>query len=179
MTSKRAIFFVVVASLAACTSSSEPGAPDSGSGPPDGGGSSMFTDQTATVGSNNQGIEIDLAQDFTGMCNVMNGMRRANVDYLRIQVYNYAGRPGTFQVASSGTSNRNIAYEEHTMATCEFETPSREGDGTVTITDVSPSGIKGTFDMTFPDGRLTGSFDTTMCATCDPRAMNCPQSTCQ
>ncbi len=79
--------------------------------------------------------------------------------------------PGTYAVGVSG--QREGGFTAGTLAGfAKFEgacnaTPSagraNPASGTVTVSAASPAGLKGTFDLQFLGGRLTGSFDVPVC----------------
>lgn len=48
-------------------------------------------------------------------------------------------------------------------AACSATTVARGTGGTVTLTSVTSTDVKGTFDVTFPSGRVTGTFAASVC----------------
>ena len=144
---------------------------------------SEFTDQIAVVGNaTSGGMNIDLAEDFTGACSAYTwgGIHRKNVNYVRIELNGYRGQLGTFNFSTSGGGDGNYAYEELTNdTTCEFTHPTREATGTLTLTRVTATEVEGTYDMTFPDRHRTGNFKAAVCNPCDPQASACPDLSCR
>lgn len=138
-------------------------------------------DQVALGSVADQMSEIDLTT-FAGACDFFGlNHERQNVHFLRFELGPYvAGR--TYTVSTQGNLT-NYAYWELTGSNCELLSPNQggggEADGYVTFTDVSPTAVRGTFDLTFSSGHITGSFDAPFCTRCDPRSdPNCLNGSC-
>lgn len=59
-------------------------------------------------------------------------------------------------------------YYEVDDSSCQKSTFEFATSGTVTVTSVSP--LQATFDVTFTDGHITGSYDAAQCAALDPNS---------
>lgn len=109
-------------------------------------------------------------QDRTAGCSDYGvGVDRPNVSKLRIQVYvNPQGvqslAPGTFSIGSNGGvfADALLAKSDTSCSNMVSSPANKATSGTVTISAFQPV-TKGTFDVTFPGGRMTGSFDAPQC----------------
>lgn len=110
-------------------------------------------------------------QDRAGGCNDYGlGIERPNVSKLRLQVYvnpssSQALTPGTFTVGQGGGVFVDAILGKSGASCGEtLASPANKAtSGTITFTSFQPSAV-GTFDVTFPGGRMTGSFGTPQCA---------------
>jgi hypothetical protein len=78
-----------------------------------------------------------------------------------------AGAYTVFTGTPAASSKLVEAYYEVDDAQCLKSTSELATSGTVTVTSAT-SPIAGTFDITFPDGHITGSFHAPACAALDP-----------
>jgi hypothetical protein len=60
------------------------------------------------------------------------------------------------------------AYYEVDDSSCQKSTMELAGSGTVTVTSISP--LEATFDVTFSDGHITGSYRAAQCNALDPNS---------
>lgn len=110
-------------------------------------------------------------QDRAGGCNDYGlGTERPNMSRLRLQVYvnpssNQALTPGTFTIGQGGGVFVDALLGKSSASCGEtLASPANKAtSGTITFTSFQPSAV-GTFDVTFPGGRMTGSFGTPQCA---------------
>ena len=136
-----------------------------------------------TIGSMASVAEIDLTT-FPDACDVLGQDHgKQNVRYLRFSFQSSSGpytAGQTFHVSSGQAGQPVYAYWELTGSDCSLLSPNQggggEADGTLTFTDVSANGIKGTFDLTFTAGHVTGSFDAPFCASCGATGSVCTPS---
>ncbi|MEP6862891.1 MAG: hypothetical protein ABJE66_19850 [Deltaproteobacteria bacterium] len=78
--------------------------------------------------------------------------------------------PGTYTVFSgsaAASSKLSEVYYEVDGANCLKASTEFATSGTVTVTSATAP-LAGTFDVTFPDGHITGSFSAANCAALDP-----------
>ena len=109
-------------------------------------------------------------QDRAGGCADYGlGIERPNVSRLRLQVYvnpssNQALTPGTFTVGQGGGVfvDALLGKSGPTCGETLASPANKATSGTITFTSFQPSAV-GTFDVTFPGGRMTGSFGTPQC----------------
>lgn len=97
--------------------------------------------------------------DFAGLCAFGLANAKASATYLFFGFTGGTFLPGTTDVGPALDVQADI-YD----ATCNSDGPSASG-GSVTLTQVTSSGVVGTFDVTFTGGdHLTGSFDAPTCS---------------
>ncbi len=105
---------------------------------------------------------------FTGTCNdVTNSRLPKSSAVLSIQMVSNGGvvtAPGTFSFPNASGANFLGASFSAYDATC-VPTPTDATAGTVSVTAVSASQMTGTFDLTFGNDHLSGSFNAAYCAT--------------
>jgi hypothetical protein len=58
-------------------------------------------------------------------------------------------------------------------ATCENRSMEPAQEGSVTLTSHDATHFAGTYDLTFPEGRVTGTFDAPACALGTPQTDSC------
>lgn len=97
------------------------------------------------------------------------GRERPNLAKLRIQVYvnptsGASLSPGTFTIGSAGGvfADALVSLSDASCLDTIGAPANTAVSGTVTFTAFQPV-TKGTFDLTFPGGRYTGSFDAPQC----------------
>jgi len=97
-----------------------------------------------------------------------NGITFSNLDVLELYVGTPTGTvaPGTFTISGPlGSAAMVTAFFGKTDATCRASLSAQATAGTITLTQVSPSSIVGSYDVTFgAQGSFQGTFDV---ATCD------------
>lgn len=76
--------------------------------------------------------------------------------------------PGTYPVLVDKPDGGSPAFYVEAQAkvfdgACSSTTIARGSSGTVTLSSVTSTEVKGTFDVTFPSGRVTGTFDVGVC----------------
>lgn len=109
-------------------------------------------------------------QNKTGGCSDYGvGRERPNLAKLRVQVYvnptsSASLTPGTFTLGSSGGvfADASVSLSDTSCLETIGSPANRAIAGTVTFTAFQPAAV-GTFDLTFPGGRYTGSFDAPQC----------------
>ncbi len=99
-----------------------------------------------------------LITDFSGACALGTGNLRKNSSGLD---FNFTGpiKVGTFK-APSDVDVQYATYD----STCNSSKGESSTDGTVTITSVDSSGVKGTFKLTLNSDQISGSFDAAACS---------------
>ncbi len=78
--------------------------------------------------------------------------------------------------AVGGFHIRAILQGHYDDATCSATLSTTEGTatkGSITLTSSSAAGVAGTFTATFPSGTLTGTFNTSLCASTIPNFLSC------
>lgn len=97
--------------------------------------------------------------DFAGVC--ARGLSEAKPGATYLYIFNGNGFAlGTTQVGATGAT-----LDVQTMivdSQCN-STGENASAGNLTLTTVAPDSVSGTFDFTFPSGKLTGSFSAAMC----------------
>ena len=151
----------LVAVLAgACNGNVSPPAPYHSSGnvggpfvPKDGAG---FFDELA---GSAHSLEV-LMTDYTGACSMGVNSSRINAGALTMSL---TGTDpvvaSTYRVDNMVTYARLIRWD----ATCTATTNEPASGGSITLTSVTMTEVKGTFDLVFPDGELKGDFDAPAC----------------
>jgi hypothetical protein len=97
--------------------------------------------------------------DFPGLCARGVSEAKPGATYLNMFLGNGFAL-GTATVGATGTTLtvQNMIVDSQ----CNSMGENASG-GTVTLTAVKPDSVSGTFDFTFPSGKLTGSFSAAMC----------------
>jgi hypothetical protein len=127
-----------------------------GTGPD--GGKPVELHLLAVLLTNNSALTCSFVQMKAGQGNI----KLASVDDLALLVASETGPvgPGTYTVGTK-TSAAQATFES-TDASCN-QTDAQATGGTIVISSVSGSSVSGTYDVTFPSGPLSGSFQTSFC----------------
>jgi hypothetical protein len=136
-----------------------------------GGAPLAVTDEVAFVGT---GMENGVTQAYAGVfitnvagtCGILQrGANPPSLQMLQIAV----GAPGStvtagsYALGSSTTSTASALFQAED-ATCTPTTNEQASSGTITLSSVDGSTVKGSFDLTFANGdHLTGSFSAPVC----------------
>jgi hypothetical protein len=163
--------FACAAAFAACGGSSGDGGLGGGSASVTGtvGGQGVPTTSVIGVsGTQMQGsTQVQIAgaviSNFDGSCELLESPthRQANATELVLAVAAVAPSvpTGTYSIGSMA-----IAEYGADSATCTSTTSESAQGGSITLTNVTPTTIQGTFDVTMANGdHLTGSFDAPIC----------------
>jgi hypothetical protein len=156
--------------LTACSSTTHVGG---GSGAVNGtvaGNSLAPSDTVAIIGSqNSSGVNVQYAaivlSDVGAMCTRLTNHQAApNGTGLALVVGTSAAlvQPGTYTINAHGAETATAEFAK-VDAKCQSTLMDAATGGTVTITTFSTSEVSGAFQLTFPDGSLSGSFDAPAC----------------
>ncbi len=97
--------------------------------------------------------------DFAGLCARGLSEAKPGATYLNVFLGNGFAL-GTVNVGATGATVNVQTLVVDSQCNSMGENASA---GSVTLTTVTPDSVSGTFDFTFPSGKLTGSFSAAMC----------------